>query len=103
MGKPVKIVEIAMKLIQLAGHTAGKDIAIEFIGLRPGEKIHEELFNESEDLMPTYHPKIMTAQTRVFDPAVFNRELKDLIGYAAAHRQIEARSLMHAMIPEFKQ
>ena len=103
MGKPVKIVEIAMKLIQLAGFTAGKEIVIEYIGLRPGEKIHEELFNEAEDLMPTYHPKIMTASMRVFDPAIFNGQLSELIGYALAHRQMEARRLMHTMIPEFKQ
>src|ERR1700749_1144251 len=98
MGKPVKIVDIAMKLIQMAGYTAGKDIAIEYIGLRPGEKIHEELFNATEDLMPTYHPMIMTAHTRNFDTAVFNTEMERLIGFALQHRQKQARSLMHTML-----
>jgi len=103
MGQPVRIVEIAMKLIRMAGYTVGKDIAIEYIGLRPGEKIHEELFNASEDLMPTYHPTIMTARTRDIDTAVFNVQLETLIADAMQHRQTEARSLMHTMLPEFKQ
>lgn len=103
MGKPVKIVEIALKLIGMAGYTEGKDIHIEYIGLRPGEKIHEELFNASEDLMPTYHPTIMAARTRDVDTALFNTQMGMLIEHAVQHRQMQARTLMHAMLPEFKQ
>jgi FlaA1/EpsC-like NDP-sugar epimerase len=103
MGNPVRIVDIASKLIRMAGYTAGKEIDIKFIGLRPGEKLHEELFSASEGLMPTYHPKIMTARTRDTDTGVFNHQLERLIEYALQHRQKDVRCLMHEMLPEFKQ
>jgi FlaA1/EpsC-like NDP-sugar epimerase len=103
MGKPVKILEIAKKLIQLAGYTPGKEIAIEFIGLRSGEKMHEELFSESENLMPTYHPEIMMAKTRDVNSDIFKGQLENLIEYALQHQQTNVRRLIHAMLPEFKE
>jgi FlaA1/EpsC-like NDP-sugar epimerase len=103
MGEPVKILEMAQQLIRLAGYTPGKEIAIQFIGLRQGEKIHEELFDPSEHLMPTHHSRIMKARTRDLDIADFTTQLERLIGRAAQHRQDCARALIAAMVPSFKQ
>jgi FlaA1/EpsC-like NDP-sugar epimerase len=103
MGEPMKILDIAKKLIQLAGYTPGKEIGITFIGLRPGEKVHEELFHDSEHLMPTHHPKIMKARTDEPDAALFGTQLEKLIGHALQHRQDCARKLIVAMVPEFKE
>jgi FlaA1/EpsC-like NDP-sugar epimerase len=64
MGIPINIRYLAEQMILLSGKTPGKDIAIEFIGLRPGEKLHEELFHEEEELKPTPYPKLLLAQHR---------------------------------------
>ncbi|SDB82975.1 polysaccharide biosynthesis protein [Williamwhitmania taraxaci] len=61
MGKSVKIVDLAKNMIRLSGHKVGTDMQIVFTGLRPGEKLYEELLNTGENTLPTYHPKIMTA------------------------------------------
>ena len=62
MGKSVKIADLARKMIKLSGLTLGKDIQIVFSGLRPGEKIFEELLNDKEKTVPTHHEKIMIAR-----------------------------------------
>jgi FlaA1/EpsC-like NDP-sugar epimerase len=72
MGKPVKIVDLATNMIKLSGLEPGRDIKISFTGLRPGEKLFEELLSDNEDLLPTYHPKIKIARTG-------NHECKDLM------------------------
>lgn len=102
MGEPVRILEIAQQLIRLAGYTPGKEIAIRFIGLRQGEKIHEELFNPAEQLMPTHHPRIMKARSRELDTTGFPAQLEKLIEAAVQHRQDCARELIIAMVPDFK-
>jgi len=103
MGEPVRILEIAQQLIRLAGYTPGKEIAIKFIGLRQGEKIHEELFNPAEQLMSTHHPRIMKARSRDLDTTGFPTQLEKLIELALQHRQDCARELIIAMVPDFKQ
>jgi FlaA1/EpsC-like NDP-sugar epimerase len=103
MGEPVKILDIAKKLILLAGYTPGKEIDLTFIGLRPGEKVYEELFHESEHLMPTHHPRIMKARTREPNTSFFSAQLERLIGYALQHRQDCARNMIVTMVPEFKE
>jgi FlaA1/EpsC-like NDP-sugar epimerase len=67
MGKSVKIYDLAVKMIKLSGLTLGKDIAIEFTGLRPGEKLYEELLATAENTKPTPHKKIMIADVRRYD------------------------------------
>jgi FlaA1/EpsC-like NDP-sugar epimerase len=62
MGKPVKVAELARKMIQLSGFEPNKDIKIKFVGLRPGEKLYEELLNDDENCIPTHHPKILRAK-----------------------------------------
>jgi FlaA1/EpsC-like NDP-sugar epimerase len=65
MGKPVRILNVTKRLISLCGYEPAKDIDIVFTGLRPGEKLHEELFNPQERVMRTPHPKVMKAVTDV--------------------------------------
>jgi FlaA1/EpsC-like NDP-sugar epimerase len=69
MGKSVRIYDLAHKMIQLSGFTPGKDIQITEIGLRPGEKLREELLADAEVTLPTHHPKIMRARVRQYDKA----------------------------------
>lgn len=64
MGKSVKIIDLARKMIQLSGLTEGKDIEIKFTGLRPGEKLYEEVLSDKENTTTTYHPQILIAKTR---------------------------------------
>jgi FlaA1/EpsC-like NDP-sugar epimerase len=66
MGKPIKIVDLAHQMIRLSGLIPEKDIKIEFIGLRPGEKLYEELLTGNETTVPTHHPKIKIAQVEDF-------------------------------------
>ena len=102
MGKPEKILDMARKMIQLAGFRPDIDIKIEFTGLRKGEKLHEELFKSEESPIPTHHPKIMIAQHRRADPR-FHEDLRELIGFASTFdgKDHVIRDLVQKMIPEF--
>ena len=70
MGDPVKIIDLARRMIELSGHEPGRDIAIDVVGIRPGEKLHEELFNVDEEVRPTRYAKIMRATRPALDSAV---------------------------------
>jgi FlaA1/EpsC-like NDP-sugar epimerase len=78
MGTPVKIVDLAHNMIRLSGKEPGRDVKIEFIGARPGEKLHEELWGEGEQAVPTSHPKILRCAGRPVDPAWLEEELAEL-------------------------
>jgi FlaA1/EpsC-like NDP-sugar epimerase len=78
MGEPVKIVDLAREMIRLSGKVPGKDIVIEFIGVRPGEKLHEELWSAGEVVEPTQHPKISRATRAEIDAAWLEDELAEL-------------------------
>jgi len=68
MGEPVRIMDLAANMIRLSGQEPGQDIAIEVVGIRPGEKLHEELFNVDEDVRPTRYGKIQRATRPPLDP-----------------------------------
>jgi FlaA1/EpsC-like NDP-sugar epimerase len=78
MGKPVKIVDMAHKMIQLAGYVPGQDIEIKFTGIRPGEKLQEELVNPDETTVPTFHKKIKILNTKNFEDSHFEERIDAL-------------------------
>lgn len=101
MGKPVKILELAEQMIRLAGHKPHQDIAISFTGLRPGEKLYEELFHDGEEMDKTSHASIFRANPRATDYASLASALERL-KHAAEHRACEqAVSLLKALVPEY--
>jgi FlaA1/EpsC-like NDP-sugar epimerase len=78
MGEPVRIVDLAEKMIRLSGREPGRDIAIEFIGPKPGEKLREELVGDGETVSPTSHEAILTLSRAPVDPAWLDAELREL-------------------------
>lgn len=101
MGSPVKIVDLAKKMIRLAGKEPDRDISIEFTGLRPGEKLYEELLNNAENTIPTYHEKIMIASVREYDFASIHNNINDLIDLAHKHFLMETVIKIKEIVPEF--
>jgi len=101
MGSPVKIVNLAKKMIRLAGYIPEVDIKIEFTGLRPGEKLYEELLNHKETTQPTYHPKIMIATVQVYDYEKISAQIDELIIYSVQCKNFLTVSLMKIIVPEF--
>jgi len=101
MGSPVKIVNLARKMIRLAGFVPEVDIKIEFTGLRPGEKLYEELLNHKETTQPTYHPKIMIATVQVYEYDVVSPKIDELIQYSFLCKNFLTVSLMKKIVPEF--
>jgi len=101
MGEPVKIVHLAEQMIRLSGLEAGKDIDINFIGLRPGEKLHEELFYGSETLAGTAHPKIMLAAARNTDWAMLQDMLVGLEQACTSRNADQLRNRLKSLVPEF--
>ncbi len=101
MGKSVKIIDLARKMIKLSGLTLGQDIQIVFTGLRPGEKIKEELLADQENTLPTYHPKIMVARVRTYDFLQAAKEIEDLLeSYALQNDELMVQK-MKLIVPEF--
>lgn len=94
MGTPINIAYLSEQMILLSGKTPGKDIAIEFIGLRPGEKLTEELFYDGEDLMPTPYPKLLLAKQETLDWARFAKLLDELREACAAYAEDRTRDLL---------
>lgn len=102
MGESVKIVDLANKMIRLAGFIPGKDIKIAFTGLRPGEKLYEELLNIKENTLPTYNEKIMIAKVREYDFETMSAQIDDLIDTARNQcSELEVVGRMKKMLPEF--
>ncbi|MDX5320869.1 MAG: polysaccharide biosynthesis protein, partial [Bacteroidota bacterium] len=101
MGQPVKIVDLAKKMIKLSGLTLGKDIQIEYIGLRPGEKIAEELLSDEENTTPTHHPKITIAKIKPFEYQVVAELISELITLLAEEDNEEIVRKMKQIVPEF--
>ena len=98
MGKPVKIYDMARKMIQLSGR---QGIEIKEIGLRPGEKLYEELLATKENTIPTYHPKIMRAQVRKYPLEAIDREYNDLWNILEGMDDMQIVAKMKSIVPEF--
>ncbi len=102
MGKSVKIIDLAKKMIKLSGLSIGKDIQIKYTGLRPGEKLYEELLNDKENTIPTHHPKIMIANVRQYDFEKVKSHIEQLIFLQKEHNNLEIVRKMKEIVPEFK-
>jgi FlaA1/EpsC-like NDP-sugar epimerase len=102
MGKPVKIIDLARKMIKLAGYVPDKDIKIQIVGLRPGEKLYEELLNDTSKTIPTYHEKIMIAEEIQDEFETLHRDIEDLIEKANYLENDEIVMKMKEIVPEFK-
>ena len=102
MGKSVKIVELAKKMIRLSGLVPHQDIAIEFSGLRPGEKLYEELLNDMENTMPTHHEKIMVAKVREYHFQTISKHISELIKLSCGYKDRQVVIKMKEIVPEFK-
>ena len=102
MGKSVKIIELAKKMIRLSGLVPNQDIAIEFSGLRPGEKLYEELLNDLENTIPTHHDKIMVAKVREYDFEVVNQHIEELIDLSCKYKDRQVVVKMKEIVPEYK-
>lgn len=103
MGEPVKIVNLARQMIRLSGHEPDTDIEIKYVGLRPGEKLHEELFHGAENLLGTAHPKIMQAQARVTEWDWLQLELAGLVTASASGKIDDILNVLQRLVPEFQQ
>ena len=99
MGKPVKIVDLAKRMIKLSG---AKNIEIKFTGLRDGEKLYEEVLNDKEVTLPTFHKKIKIAKVREYDYQDVCRELDELSKIALSFDDMKIVGKMKAIVPEYK-
>jgi FlaA1/EpsC-like NDP-sugar epimerase len=101
MGKPVKIIDLAHKMIRLAGFTPNKEIKVDFVGLRPGEKLYEELLNDNSKTLATHHEKIMIAQELEEDHDVIFVQVSELIETAELYVDDKIVAKMKKIVPEF--
>lgn len=102
MGAPVKIADLAKNMIRLAGYRPGKDIKIVYTGLRPGEKLYEELLNQKERTLPTANEKIMVANVRENDYDKMAKLIDELILSAQKGLTFPSVKLMKKIVPEYK-
>lgn len=100
MGKSVKIMDLAKNMIKLSGLEVGKDIAIKVTGLRPGEKLYEELLSDGETTIPTHHPKILTAKIKDVDMHVITK-IRELINLFECQDNASIVSKMKEIVPEY--
>ena len=99
MGKPVKIADLAKRMIALSN---AKNVEIKFTGLRPGEKLYEEVLNELEGTKPTFHEKIRIAEVREYDYAQVEKDIEELIDISRNFDNMETVRKMKAIVPEYK-
>ncbi|MFN5371778.1 MAG: polysaccharide biosynthesis protein, partial [Bacteroidia bacterium] len=102
MGKSVKIVDLVRKMIKLYGLTVGKDIEIVYTGLRPGEKLYEELLNDAENTLPTHHPQIMKASIQQRDHELVSHMIDDLVNAFSAQVNETIVRKMKSLVPDYK-
>jgi FlaA1/EpsC-like NDP-sugar epimerase len=102
MGKTVKILDLAKKMIRLSGLVLGKDIQIVFTGLRPGEKLYEELLNDKENTLPTHHPQIMIAKVKEYDYSSISKDVSELIDLFNHQKNTDIVAKIKNIVPEYK-
>ena len=101
MGTPVKIADLARRMIELVGLIPDKDIEIKYTGLRPGEKLYEELLATKENTLPTINAKIFRAKVREYDFAEISASIDHLIDWAIQVEKLETVKMMKSIVPEF--
>lgn len=101
MGRPVRVLDLAEKLIQLSGFRPGEDIEIKFTGLRPGEKMHEELLAAGEGVEPTAHSRIFVVRRGEPDPSTIGSHVDDVVASTALGRDALVRALK-VLVPEYE-
>ena len=102
MGKSIKIFDLAKKMIQFSGHVYPQDIDIKIIGLRPGEKLFEELLTSNENIVPTYHKKIMIAKTK---PLLVEETIEAITSLCEQNMHINHQNsvrLLKSLAPEYR-
>ena len=99
MGKPVKIADLAKKMIKLSG---AKNVEIEYTGLRAGEKLYEEVLSNHEDTLPSFHEKIRIAKVREYDFATVNNSIGELIQLSTEYDDMQIVAKMKEIVPEYK-
>lgn len=102
MGRPVKIVDLARQMILLAGLQPGKDVEVKVTGLRPGEKLYEELFHDSEPPEPTATDGVLLASPRVLDYAMIRKVFEELAESAKNRDTVRTLELIGTLVPEFE-
>lgn len=100
MGEQIKITDLAENLIRLSGFIPHEEIKIEFTGLRPGEKLYEELFNPDENILPTFHEKLRMAVSDV--PAIHPHHLSELEGYVKEMSVEGVIGWIRTFVPRYK-
>jgi FlaA1/EpsC-like NDP-sugar epimerase len=100
MGEPVRIIELARNMIRLSGREPETEVPIEFVGAKPGEKLHEELWSEGETVGVTSHPKILRAARAPIDDAWLDDRLAELERLVDAGDTLEVVALLGGMIRE---
>lgn len=101
MGEPIKIIDLARQMIRLSGKEPDRDITIEFTGMRPGEKLFEEVFHDGETTVETAHDGLLLAAPRIVAIEALNRQLAPLLKAAVAGDNANVRRLMRDIIPEY--
>jgi len=101
MGSPIKIIDLAKKMIKLSGLKVGKDIEIKITGLRSGEKLYEELLNNAENTIPTHHPEIMIGKVRDYNIEDIEDDINSLIDSPSDKDNFELVGKIKKLVPEF--
>ncbi|AZA55388.1 polysaccharide biosynthesis protein [Chryseobacterium sp. G0201] len=101
MGKPIKILDLAKRMIKLSGYTPDVDIKIDFIGLRPGEKLYEELLTDNSTTIPTHHEKIMISKDPLMDFEDIEFLCKQIMRAAIKKDGLQVVKILKTIVPEF--
>ena len=99
MGEPVKIADLAKRMIKVSG---AKNVEIKYTGLRPGEKLYEELLSTEENTKPSFHEKIRIAEVREYDYSSVKEEIDELVSISNTYDDMRIVAKMKEIVPEYK-